>query len=75
MTLASDLSGGPMPAVWSGVPEARIAPVVAEPIDTAVATLARHRAEQAATCTPECRPERDSELWSAQRWHRFRILT
>ncbi|MFI9630050.1 hypothetical protein [Streptomyces sp. NPDC052042] len=75
MTLVSDRPGGLMPTVWSGAPEARIAPIVAELIDTGVATLARHRAEQTATCTPECRPERDSELWSSQRWHRFRILT
>ncbi|MER6399304.1 hypothetical protein ABT263_25145 [Kitasatospora sp. NPDC001603] len=43
--------------------------------DTFVTALTRRRAEQAATCRPGRRPERERQLRSAMAWHRWRTRT
>ncbi|MFJ4741149.1 hypothetical protein [Streptomyces sp. NPDC088775] len=43
--------------------------------DTFVTVLTRRRAEQAATCRPERRAEREGQLRSAMTWHHFRTRT
>ncbi|MFJ1936784.1 hypothetical protein ACIOGZ_29515 [Kitasatospora sp. NPDC088160] len=47
----------------------------ADAADTFVTALTRRRAEQAATCTPGRRAEREGQLRSAMAWHRFRTRT
>ncbi|MEV6976941.1 hypothetical protein [Kitasatospora sp. NPDC093806] len=44
----------------------------ADAVDTFVTALTRRRADQAATCAPARRQERDGQLRSAMGWHRFR---
>ncbi|GAA1237308.1 phosphotransferase family protein [Streptomyces rhizosphaericus] len=47
----------------------------ADAADTFVTALTRRRAEQAATCLPARRTEREGQLRSAMTWHHFRTRT
>ncbi|WP_434598470.1 hypothetical protein [Streptomyces sp. A5-4] len=71
MPLAPDLPLVIASSVWGGVPQPLRAAAPADAAGTFVTALTRRRAEQAATCPPERRTEREGQLRSAMTWHRF----